>query len=161
MSASQYKLQSGHCCFEDVSQSSKISVLFMSAMRFCDSLLNSLISFVCLKSWKKGFFVRVALELPDQLFHLCLYDVFLAVQLQKEVHQEFCNPKCCSRVSRGNFDPLNWSRDVLASFFCSSCRPICEFDFQYNPLHSRSQAYLLEKLILRLHANHFLYANSW
>ena len=46
-------LQSGHCCFEDVSQSSKISVLFMSAMRSCDSLLNSLISFVCLKSWMK------------------------------------------------------------------------------------------------------------
>ena len=39
--------------FEDVSQSSKISVIFMSAMRSCDSLLNSLISFVCLKSWRK------------------------------------------------------------------------------------------------------------
>ena len=38
------------CCFEDVSQSSKISVLFMSAMRSCDFLLNSLISFVWLKS---------------------------------------------------------------------------------------------------------------
>ena len=53
MPASQYKLQSGHCCFEDVSQSSKISVLLMSAMRSCDSLLNSFISFVCLKSWMK------------------------------------------------------------------------------------------------------------
>ena len=34
------KLHSGHCCFEDASQSSKISVLFMSAMKSCDSWLN-------------------------------------------------------------------------------------------------------------------------
>ena len=31
---------------------------------------------------KEGFFVRVVLELLDQLFD-CLYDVCLAVQLQK------------------------------------------------------------------------------
>ena len=30
-------------------------------------------------------------------FWLCFYDVYLAVQLQKEVHQEFCNPRCCAR----------------------------------------------------------------
>ena len=53
MPASQYKLQSWHCCFDDASQSSKISVLLMSAMRSCDSLLNSLISFLCLKSFRK------------------------------------------------------------------------------------------------------------
>ena len=55
--ASQKKLQSGHCCFEDVSQSSKISVLFMSAMRSFDSLLNSF------EVLKERFFVRVVLSI--------------------------------------------------------------------------------------------------
>ena len=31
---------------------------------------------------------------------LCLYDVNLAVQLRKEIHQEFCNQRCCSRFPR-------------------------------------------------------------
>ena len=34
---------------------------------------------------------------------LCLYDVYLAVQLQKEVHQEFCNPLCCAWFPRTFF----------------------------------------------------------
>ena len=46
MPASQHLLQSGHCCFEDVSQSSKISVLFMSAINSFDFSLNLLISFL-------------------------------------------------------------------------------------------------------------------
>ena len=46
MLASQHLLHSGHCCFEDVSQSSKISVLFMSAINSFDFSRNVLISFV-------------------------------------------------------------------------------------------------------------------
>ena len=67
----------------DVTQSSKIFVLFMSTMRSCDSLLNSLISFVCLKS-HEGLFVRVVLELLDQLFG-CV----------------FAGVSCCSTAERG------------------------------------------------------------
>ena len=43
-------LQSGHCCLEEFSQSSKISVLVMSVTNSCDSLLNLLIFCVWLKS---------------------------------------------------------------------------------------------------------------
>ena len=42
---------SGHCCLEEFSQSSKISVLFMSEIKSCDSLLNLLIFSVCPTSW--------------------------------------------------------------------------------------------------------------
>ena len=63
-----YMLPSGHCCFEDVSQSLKISVLFMSAMRSCDSLLNSLILFVCLKSRRKDSLFG----LFDFVFTMCI-----------------------------------------------------------------------------------------
>ena len=48
---SQYVLHSRHCCLEEFSQKSKISVLFMSAIKSCDSLLNLLIFCVWLKSW--------------------------------------------------------------------------------------------------------------
>ena len=47
---SQQALQSGHCCLEEFSQISKISVLFMSAIKSCESWLNLLIFSVCLKS---------------------------------------------------------------------------------------------------------------
>ena len=31
---------------------------------------------------------------------LCLCDVYLSAQLQKEAHQEFCNPRCCARFPK-------------------------------------------------------------
>ena len=50
MPISQYTLQSGHCFLEEVSQSSKISVLPMSVINFFDSSLNLLILSILCKS---------------------------------------------------------------------------------------------------------------
>ena len=44
-----------HCCSEEFSQSSKISVLCKSAIKSCDALLNLLIFCVCLKSWMNDY----------------------------------------------------------------------------------------------------------
>ena len=101
MPTSQYELQSGHCCFEDVSQSSNISVLFMSAISSCDFSLNMLISFVCLKSWRKDSLFGWVSNFSINFLILSLRICF-AVQLQKELYQEFCNPRCCSRSPRNS-----------------------------------------------------------
>ena len=53
MPISKCQLQSGHCCLEEVSQSSRISVLFISAIKSFDSSLNLLIFCVWFKSWRK------------------------------------------------------------------------------------------------------------
>ena len=53
MPISQYKLQLGHCFLEEVSLSSKISVLPMSVINFFDSSLNVLIFSVLFKSCRK------------------------------------------------------------------------------------------------------------
>ena len=89
MPASKYELQSGHCCFEDVSQSSKISVLFMSAMRSCDSLLNSLISFVCLKSRRKDSFLFGVSRTSRSTFWLCLTMCILLFNNRKRYTKNF------------------------------------------------------------------------
>ena len=76
MPISQYKAQSGHCFLEEVSQSSKISVLPMSVINFFDLSLNVLISSVLFKSCRKTLLVRVILELLNQLF-----DCFSAIRV--------------------------------------------------------------------------------
>ena len=60
---SQELSQSAHCCSDEFSQSSNISVLFMSANKSCDSLLNLLIILRLAQVLKDRFFVLVALEL--------------------------------------------------------------------------------------------------
>ena len=76
MPISQYKAQSGHCFLEEVSQSSKISVLPMSVINFFDFSLNVLIFSVLFKSCRKKLLVRVLLELLNQPF-----DCFSAIRV--------------------------------------------------------------------------------
>ena len=53
MPISQYNAQSEHCFLEEVSQSSEILVLFISAINFCDFSLKSLIYSIIFMSCKK------------------------------------------------------------------------------------------------------------
>ena len=55
MPISHSQAQSGHCFLEEVSQSSKISVLPMSVINFFDFSLNVLISSVLFKSCRKNY----------------------------------------------------------------------------------------------------------
>ena len=66
--------------------SSKISVLFISVMRSFDSLLNSLISLVCL-SLEGRILPSGGSRTSRSTVWLCLYDVCHAVHLQEEIHQ--------------------------------------------------------------------------
>ena len=72
----QYKAQSVHCFLEEVSQSSKITVLLMSVINFFDFSLIILNSSVLFKSCRKKLLVRVILVLLNQLF-----DCFFAIRV--------------------------------------------------------------------------------
>ena len=94
---SQQALQSGHCCLEEFSQSSKISVLFKSAIKSCDSLLNLLIFCVWLKSWRKDSPYACGSRTSRSTSWPCSHVLYSAARLQKEVIQVFCDPRCCFR----------------------------------------------------------------
>ena len=113
-----------HCCSEEFSQSSKISVLCKSAIKSCDALLNLLIFCVWLKSWMKEIIYVCGSRTSRSTFWLCSRVLYSAARLQKEVLQLSCGPRGCYRF------PLNFSnsQDDLASWLCGSCGPCCEFD---------------------------------
>ena len=73
----QYQAQSGHCILEEVSQSSKISVLPMSVINFFDSpqLLRLFAELFHLprltQVLQERLLVRVILELLNQLIDCC------------------------------------------------------------------------------------------
>ena len=58
----------GHCLLEEVSQSSKISVLFISAINFCDFFAELMNFFSVFQVLQERLLVRVILELLNQLF---------------------------------------------------------------------------------------------
>ena len=76
MPISQYEAQSGHCILEEVSQSSKYSVLPMLLINSFDFSLNGLNSSVLFKSSVERVTVRERLELLNQSF-----DGFLAIRV--------------------------------------------------------------------------------
>ena len=84
-------------CSQDIVvwKNSKISVLFKSAIRSCDSLLNLLIFCVWLKSWRNDSSCWWVLEHLDQTSSLRSRVLYSAVWLQKEALQTFCGPRCC------------------------------------------------------------------
>ena len=79
----QWASQSGHCCLEECSQSSKISVLFKSAINSCDSLLNLLIFFRLAQILKIWFLMLWVLELLDQLLDFVLACCILLLDCRK------------------------------------------------------------------------------
>ena len=121
----QYKLQSGHCFLEGVSQSSKISVLFMSAT--CDFLLNLLIFSICLKSCR-----------DDSLFGwVSNFSInFLALSLR------FVS--CCSTVERG-IPSIRWvGHKMFLRLVLVDLLTAVRIRFEYNPWKSRGKANLVE-----------------
>ena len=63
-------------------------------LRFLADLLR------LLEVLKEGFFVRMILEHLDQLFDFVFTMCTLLFNCRKEGHEEFCNPRCCSRIPR-------------------------------------------------------------
>ena len=129
-------------------KSSKISVLFISAIKSCDSLLNLLIFYLWLKSWRNdsfclwfsNFSINFLALLLDCRKRYSRYSVFLTLLLD-----------CRKRYSRHSANRLMVPKMILRLFFCGSCRTYCEFDFCTTTWHSRSQANFLVELILCFH----------
>ena len=110
--ASQCKLQSRHSCLEEFSQSSKISVLFKSAIKYCDSFLNLLIFCVC--SSPQG---RIPCAGGSQTSRSTSWPgshvLYSAAWLQKEVLQKLCNPRCCCKFLRNSSNRSMVPRMIL------------------------------------------------
>ena len=154
-------LQSGHCFLEQFSQSSKIWVLFISAINSCDSFLNLLIFCVWLKSWRKDslcwWFSNFSIKISTSFSRVvsCCSTV------------ERCMPrillsKALFPVSLQLFDSLGGSQDDLASWSRWSCWPLCEVALSTtrgNLGVKHTFIYYVE-LLLRFHAYRFLNANG-
>ena len=144
-------LQSRHCCFQDVSQSSKF---IMSAMSSFDSLLSSMISFVRLKTWMKDSLFGWLSNFSINCLTLSLRCVTCCSTA--EIHQELCSPRSCARFPKAILIRLvghmMFVRLVLLDLVdqCFTTRGTLGV-----------KRTLWKKLICRLHAHHFLNANSW
>ena len=95
-----------HCFLEDVSQSSKISVLPMSVINFFDFSLNLFISSVLFKSCRKTPFSGDS-RTAQSTFWPFLCDSCPVVGLQNEVCLVFCSRHCRCGFHR-NFFPMRF-----------------------------------------------------
>ena len=118
MPTSQFWEQSGHCILEEISHSSKYSVLHNSSVLFKSSINESQFG------WFSNCWISF-LRFP------C--DKSLLSELLSEVYLEFCNQRyrdkfpCTEFPRTSRFVRFDWSEDVLASGLERSWRPWCKF----------------------------------
>ena len=72
--------------------------------------------------------LRLSQVLNECFFALVVVELLL-LNLQKEVLQVFCDPRCCYRFPLQLFESLDGPPDDLASWFCRYCVPCLRVRF--------------------------------